>query len=71
MIELAHALGLTAIAEGIETADQLAVLRELGCDLGQGYHLARPQPAEAILPLLREDEQLALLVLGASAAARS
>ncbi|MGN6187626.1 MAG: putative bifunctional diguanylate cyclase/phosphodiesterase [Conexibacter sp.] len=70
MIELAHALGLTAIAEGIETAEQLVVLRELGCDLGQGYWFARPAPAEQIAALLREDEQLAPLVLGAAAAAQ-
>jgi diguanylate cyclase (GGDEF)-like protein len=53
MVELGHALGLTAIAEGIETVEQLAVLREVGCDLGQGYFLARPAPAEQIAPLLR------------------
>jgi diguanylate cyclase (GGDEF)-like protein len=63
MIELGHALGLTAIAEGIETADQLCVLRELGCDLGQGYYFARPAPAEQVRELLREDEQFASLVL--------
>jgi diguanylate cyclase (GGDEF)-like protein len=58
MVELGHALGLTAIAEGIETAEQLAVLRELGCDLGQGYFLARPAPAGEIAPLLREGRLL-------------
>jgi diguanylate cyclase (GGDEF)-like protein len=64
MIELGHALGLTAIAEGIETAEQLAVLQELGCDLGQGYYFARPAPADEIAALLREDEQMAPLILG-------
>ena len=54
----AHALGLTAIAEGIETAEQLAVLRELGCDLGQGFHFARPAPAAEIEPLLRSAQLL-------------
>jgi len=62
MINLAHALGLTAIAEGIETAEQLAVLRELGCDLGQGYYFARPEAAETIEPLLRSPEQFAPLL---------
>jgi diguanylate cyclase (GGDEF)-like protein len=66
MIELAHALGLTVIAEGIETAEQLTVLRALGCDLGQGYLFARPASAEAIEPLLRGSEQFAPL-LGAPA----
>jgi EAL domain-containing protein (putative c-di-GMP-specific phosphodiesterase class I) len=69
MVELGHALGLTAIAEGIETAEQLAVLRGLGCDLGQGYYFARPAPAERIEPLLRAVEPFALLVRGAADAA--
>jgi len=62
MIDLAHALGLTAIAEGIETAEQLTVLRALGCDLGQGYFFARPASAEAIELLLRGSEQFAPLL---------
>ncbi|WP_322760714.1 EAL and GGDEF domain-containing protein [Frankia sp. Cr2] len=44
VIHLAHTLGLTAIAEGIETPAQLAALSTLRCDLLQGYHLARPGP---------------------------
>jgi diguanylate cyclase (GGDEF)-like protein/PAS domain S-box-containing protein len=47
VITLAHALGLRTVAEGIETADQLAVLGRLGCDLGQGFLFARPAPAAA------------------------
>lgn len=42
VIELAHSLGLTTVAEGIETVEQLDVLRRLGCDLGQGYYFSRP-----------------------------
>jgi diguanylate cyclase (GGDEF)-like protein/PAS domain S-box-containing protein len=42
MIEMAHALGLTVTAEGIETATQLTWLQRLGCDHGQGYLLAHP-----------------------------
>jgi EAL domain-containing protein (putative c-di-GMP-specific phosphodiesterase class I) len=41
-IELAHALGLRVVAEGIEDARTLEALRTLGCDLAQGYHLSRP-----------------------------
>jgi EAL domain-containing protein (putative c-di-GMP-specific phosphodiesterase class I) len=41
-IELAHALGLGVVAEGIEDQETLLALRELGCDLAQGYHLSRP-----------------------------
>ncbi|GGL93316.1 hypothetical protein GCM10010840_34190 [Deinococcus aerolatus] len=45
MISMGHSLGLEVVAEGIENASTLARLQALGCDLGQGYHLARPQPA--------------------------
>ncbi|KPF51316.1 hypothetical protein IP87_09095 [beta proteobacterium AAP121] len=44
-IGLAHSLGFRAVAEGVENAAILALLRELGCDEAQGYHLARPMPA--------------------------
>ena len=54
VVALAQALGLSVTSEGIETADQEAYLRELGCDFGQGYLFARPQAAEHIGPLLRE-----------------
>ncbi|MGN6245355.1 MAG: EAL domain-containing protein, partial [Motilibacteraceae bacterium] len=50
--ELAHTLGLLTVAEGIETPEQLAVVREAGCDLLQGFLLARPGPAESVTPLL-------------------
>jgi len=46
IIALARRLGLTTVGEGIETAAQLEQLRTLGCDLGQGFHLARPAAAE-------------------------
>jgi diguanylate cyclase (GGDEF)-like protein len=42
IIELSRRLGLTTIGEGIETSSQLGRLAALGCELGQGYHLARP-----------------------------
>ena len=42
VISLAHALNLTVVAEGVETAGELEELRSLGCDLGQGYHWRRP-----------------------------
>jgi EAL domain-containing protein (putative c-di-GMP-specific phosphodiesterase class I) len=52
VIALAHGLGIEVVAEGIETAGQLARLRELVCDRGQGYYYARPQPPEALAALL-------------------
>jgi diguanylate cyclase (GGDEF)-like protein len=48
VVALAHQLGLEAVAEGVETADELSTLRRLGCDLVQGYLLGRPMPADEI-----------------------
>ena len=53
IIALAHGLGIEVVAEGIETVEQVARLRELVCDRGQGYFYARPQPPEALAALLR------------------
>ena len=47
MLDLSHTLGLTVVAEGIETAQQMAFLRQAACDYGQGYFFARPLNAEA------------------------
>lgn len=49
---LAHSLGMDVIAEGIETAEQLARLRALACEYGQGYYFARPIDSEAAYALL-------------------
>jgi diguanylate cyclase (GGDEF)-like protein/PAS domain S-box-containing protein len=54
VVGLARSLGLTVTAEGIETQDQLEVLRTLACDEGQGYLFQRPQPAEVIGGLLQQ-----------------
>jgi len=51
-IGLAEGLGIEAVAEGVETADDLALLRELGCHQAQGYYLARPLPAPDLARLL-------------------
>jgi FOG: EAL domain len=45
MIRLAEAFGLPTIAEGVETAEQVLALREMGCDIIQGYYFSRPLPA--------------------------
>jgi diguanylate cyclase (GGDEF)-like protein/PAS domain S-box-containing protein len=52
VVSMGHALGLSVLAEGIETREQLDELRELGCDLGQGFGFARPRPPEEIDELL-------------------
>jgi EAL domain-containing protein (putative c-di-GMP-specific phosphodiesterase class I) len=46
IINLAHTLGVVAVAEGVENAEQVRRLRELGCDFGQGYHFGRPLPPD-------------------------
>jgi diguanylate cyclase (GGDEF)-like protein len=46
IVTLAHSLGLVAVAEGVETEEQLTVLRAIGCDRAQGYHFARPMPLD-------------------------
>jgi EAL domain-containing protein (putative c-di-GMP-specific phosphodiesterase class I) len=48
--DLAHGLGLTATAEGVETLDQLRLVRELGCDLVQGYLISPPLEPKALKP---------------------
>ncbi|HJU47578.1 MAG TPA: EAL domain-containing protein [Gaiellaceae bacterium] len=47
VVELGHALGLTTVAEGVESAPEVRELQRLGCDVAQGFHFARPLPAEA------------------------
>jgi len=49
MVDLAHALGLAVIAEGVETEEQLRRLEGMGCEAAQGYHYARPLPSEALV----------------------
>jgi EAL domain-containing protein (putative c-di-GMP-specific phosphodiesterase class I) len=70
IIELAHGLGLIATAEGVETLDQLRLIRELGCDVAQGYLIAPPLGPDALKqwkqkfrrdwPGMLSDEKLAL-----------
>jgi diguanylate cyclase (GGDEF)-like protein/PAS domain S-box-containing protein len=58
IVTLANDLGMQVVAEGIETAEQLAMLRELGCVYGQGYYFSRPLPAH-------QAEQMITLAAGA------
>ncbi|MDX6236922.1 MAG: diguanylate cyclase [Kribbellaceae bacterium] len=55
ILELMHSAGLRVIAEGIENQAQVAHLRALDCRYGQGFHLARPAPAEATTAGLERD----------------
>jgi EAL domain-containing protein (putative c-di-GMP-specific phosphodiesterase class I) len=48
-------LDLTVAAEGVDSAEHLAQLRQMGCDMAQGYHFAKPMPPEEILTLLLSD----------------
>ena len=50
VIDLAHALGLIAVAEGVEDAETLALLGELGCDQVQGFYIARPMEPGQMVP---------------------
>jgi len=56
IIEMAHALNLGVIAEGVETEEQWALLLAGGCDLGQGYLFSRPIPAEELLETLERQQ---------------
>ena len=58
-IDLAHSLGILVVAEGVESDDVLARLRALGCDLVQGYCLARPMRAEDVTAWLVGGKQVA------------
>jgi EAL domain-containing protein (putative c-di-GMP-specific phosphodiesterase class I) len=53
-VAMGHALGLTVVAEGVETAEQAVFLRQIGCDLLQGYLLSRPHDARHITALLNQ-----------------
>jgi EAL domain-containing protein (putative c-di-GMP-specific phosphodiesterase class I) len=53
-IALAHELGLEVVAEGVEDESELALLRDMGCDVVQGYYVSRPIRADAVAAFARE-----------------
>ena len=55
IIDLGHAHGLSVVAEGVETAEQLAILRRLGCDRAQGYLFSPPVSSADFLDLLQRE----------------
>jgi EAL domain-containing protein (putative c-di-GMP-specific phosphodiesterase class I) len=60
IITLGHSLKVTVVAEGVETADQLARLRAEGCDEIQGYYFGKPMPAADFVNLIRSNSPAAL-----------
>jgi diguanylate cyclase (GGDEF)-like protein len=52
-VDLAHSLGLRAVAEGVESDEVWRRLAALGCDIAQGFHVSRPLPARDLAPLLQ------------------
>ncbi|HSL01059.1 MAG TPA: PAS domain S-box protein [Rubrobacteraceae bacterium] len=54
VIDLAHTLGMKAVAEGVESAEQAALLAEMGCDLAQGYYFAKPLSPDEVPKFLAE-----------------
>jgi diguanylate cyclase (GGDEF)-like protein len=55
IIELGHRLGLAVLAEGVETAEQAALLQSQGCDVAQGYHFGGPLPPTRLLEWLHRE----------------
>lgn len=53
VVNMCQGLSIHAVAEGVETAEQLAFLKECGCEIVQGYYLARPMPFAQLEALLR------------------
>ena len=52
IINLARSLNVKTVAEGVETEAQLSRLKEMGCDMAQGYYFAKPQPSDGVSELL-------------------
>ena len=71
VISLSEKLGLQTTAEGVETEDQLALIREQGCTLAQGYLLSRPVSVEAFTDLLADRDRGPLLKASARLASRA
>jgi EAL domain-containing protein (putative c-di-GMP-specific phosphodiesterase class I) len=53
VIDLVHHIGSTAVAVGLETAADVAALRDMGCDVGQGFYFGRPMPFDQFLALVK------------------
>ncbi|ESQ86629.1 hypothetical protein ABAC460_22645 [Asticcacaulis sp. AC460] len=58
-IDLAHGLGMKVTAEGVETGTSFTLLQAMGCDIAQGYGIAKPMPYDALVPFLEDFRQVA------------
>ena len=58
IITMGHSLGLKVVAEGVETFDQLAILKDQHCDVIQGYYFSHPLPAKELTMLLKKSPYL-------------
>ena len=56
-VDLAHSLGMKVTAEGVETAMVQALLTAMGCDMAQGYFIARPMPAADLAAFLQRERE--------------
>jgi EAL domain-containing protein (putative c-di-GMP-specific phosphodiesterase class I)/FixJ family two-component response regulator len=56
-LDLGQSLGVATVAEGVETVEDWKLLRDLGCDMAQGYLLAKPMPAEELVGWIRQDRR--------------
>ncbi|WP_229261660.1 EAL domain-containing response regulator [Duganella margarita] len=56
-LDLGQSLGVATVAEGVETVEDWKLLRDLGCDLAQGYLLAKPMPADDLVGWMRQDRR--------------
>jgi EAL domain-containing protein (putative c-di-GMP-specific phosphodiesterase class I) len=71
VVELVHMLGMTAVAEGVETAEQRQELASLSCDSCQGYYFARPMSADALDTLMQQHDADGAVRLPSLAAANA
>lgn len=55
IVNLAHGLGIKIVCEGVETAEQVEFLTNIGCDIAQGYYYAKPMPMNEFEKLLDGD----------------
>jgi len=55
IVQLAKALDLSIVAEGVENIEQLKKLKGLNCDYGQGFFMSKPQPLKKLMDLLETD----------------